>query len=194
MHLNEALASPFVVLAVMGPFAGEAVEAIIERKEREVRECGFTLWHHQSWVAPPDRVQAAGRQSVRRGARLFMVLTKTATGGQGLDTRKTDRALQFAVTPTGAPRPIPRGIYVERGRRPFALWLTSLVKVSGVVDLWSYSQFDNQDLPVKSGRGSSTFCAIKKPVSISTPGLMKSRFREVVAIAQISEPYSVWLR
>jgi hypothetical protein len=61
------------------------------------------------------------------------------------------------------------------------------------IDLWTYADGSNADVPLRFLLGLSTACAVRKDMS-RHPGRMKSRYRRVAAVAQLAEPYCVWLR
>ena len=65
--------------------------------------------------------------------------------------------------------------------------------VSGKIDLWKYSDFSVEEKPLKFILGCSTVCVIQKDMS-THPDRMKSRYRGIIAVAKLTEPYCVWLR
>lgn len=65
--------------------------------------------------------------------------------------------------------------------------------VSGILDLWGYRDFSDPGAPLKFILGCSTVCAVRENMA-SHPGRMKSRYRGVIAVARLVEPYCVWLR
>ena len=65
--------------------------------------------------------------------------------------------------------------------------------VDRTVDLWAYADAADSDKPVKFILGLSTACAVRKDMS-AHPQRMKSRWRRVVAVARLTDPYCAWLR
>ena len=66
--------------------------------------------------------------------------------------------------------------------------------VSGTIDLWKYSDFSAEEKPLKLYLVFySTVCVIQKDMS-THPDRMKSRYRRIIAVAKLTEPYCVWLR
>jgi len=67
------------------------------------------------------------------------------------------------------------------------------VDVRGVLDLWEYVNWSDRTLLVKFKLGVSTMC-VRRADAAPTDGQMKSRWRPVVAVARLLEPYCVWVR
>jgi hypothetical protein len=65
--------------------------------------------------------------------------------------------------------------------------------VDRTVDLWAYADAADSDQPLKFILGLSTACAVRKDMS-AHPERMKSRYRRVVAVARLTDPYCVWLQ
>jgi hypothetical protein len=66
-------------------------------------------------------------------------------------------------------------------------------EVDDIVDLWAYADASDSNKPLRFALGLSTLCAVRKDMS-THPGQMKSRYRRVVAVGRLVDPYSVWLR
>lgn len=190
--MSDVLSSRYVVIAVMGPYAGESESSIFSRKIGEIERHSFTLWHHQSLQARPGMVQKLGERASREGLPVHFVLTTSGSRGSGVDTKESQQATLYGSREIGAFSPIPDGIYVETGRRPYALVIKDLMLARGTIDLWEYSDFFGGGA-VKTRQGASTVCAVNKPSS-HLEDKMKSHIRDIVAYAEIIEPYSVWLR
>jgi hypothetical protein len=65
--------------------------------------------------------------------------------------------------------------------------------IDATLDLWNYAEAFDVHKPIKFILGCSTICAIRKDMKV-IPDRMKSRYRKIVAVGRIVEPYSVWLR
>ena len=65
--------------------------------------------------------------------------------------------------------------------------------VDRTLDLWGYADDADSDRPLKFVLGLSTVCAVQKDMS-EHPNRMKSRYRRIVAVARLAEPYCVWVR
>jgi hypothetical protein len=61
------------------------------------------------------------------------------------------------------------------------------------LDLWGYADEADSVKPLKFILGRSTICAIQKDMS-GHQNRMKSRYRRIVAVARLAEPYCVWVR
>ncbi len=70
---------------------------------------------------------------------------------------------------------------------------TMTTTVSGTIDLWSYSDFSDENKPLKFILGCSTVCVTQKDMS-THQNRMKSRYRGIIAVAKLTKPYCVWLR
>ena len=184
--LEDVLNAKNIILSVTGPYAGESERDIYARKKYEINKVGYTFWHHQSNIGNPADVQEFC-SAVDHGLPIFFILISSSSGGGGGDTKKSDQAKFYSTKAVGSKKRIPEDIYVEAGGRPYALVIKNLELAQGQIDLWKYSRLNGE--PIKTSRGASTLCAIKEP----SEG-MKSRFRNVVAFAEIVKPYSIWLK
>jgi len=70
---------------------------------------------------------------------------------------------------------------------------TLTTNVRGVLDLWEYSEYQSKQKPLKFILGCSTVCAVRKD-SKAHPDRMKSRYRGIIAVARMKEPYCVWVK
>ena len=92
---------------------------------------------------------------------------------------------------------LPSGIGPVTGRLDGAA--TALVfdrlstDVEGVLDLWRYADAASPDLPVRFKLGLSTICALREEMA-SHRSRMKSRYRGIVAVGRLMEPYCAWVR
>ena len=177
------------VISVMGPYAGESENSIYVRKMKEINENGYTFWHHQSYQAKPNMVQALGKSA--DGSPIQLLLTSTGSRKRGVMTKKHPQANRYSITKNGRLSPIPDPIYVETGTRPWALVIKNIRLVNKPIDLWDYSDFFSQGAVI-SKQGGSTICATKQS-SREDPKKMKSNIRDLVAIADVVKPFSVWL-
>ena len=178
-----------VIISVMGPYAGESESSIFTRKRREINENGFTFWHHQSYQAKPDMVQELGKAA--EGSPIKLILTSTGSKKRGEDTKKHAQAKKFSPKKYSSYKPIPKSIYVETGTRPWAIVITNLVLEKKEINLWDYSNYFTGGAII-TRQGGSTVCAIRQS-SRDDPMKMKSKIRDVVAIADVIHPFSVWL-
>ena len=164
MDIDSVLRLEYLVISVTGPYAGESEEDILERKRREIEACGFTFWHHQSNKAKPDAVQTLGAKAKSKGEPLYFLLIESSSKRGGLDTKKSPQAKEYAEE-NGHFTPIPQGIYVEIGKKPYALKLKSLTTGIGSIDRWDYSFLDGS--PLRILQGGSTLCVKKGQPKLS---------------------------
>jgi len=66
-------------------------------------------------------------------------------------------------------------------------------EIRRTIDLWNYEDFSIPNQPIKYIQGCSTVCALLRNMS-THPERMKSRYRKIIGLARIVEPYCVWLR
>ena len=190
MDIDSVLRLEYLVISVAGPYAGEPEKDILPRKRREIEACGFTFWHHQSYKAKPDAVQTLGAKAKSEGEPLYFLLIESSSNRGGLDTKKSPQAKEYAESENGHFTPIPQGIYVEIGKKPYALKLKSLTTGIGSIDLCDYSFLDGS--PLRILQGGSTLCVKKEQPKSSCK--MISHRRGLIVYAEVPSPFSVWLR
>lgn len=159
-----------VVLSVMGPHAGESVDAIFERKIEDVRRCGRTFWLFKSPAANPSRATAFKPERV-------LFLAPVAKNG-ARPTTASSAATEFSrdgVTWETLP-----AISPITGKLPaYALVLSTLALVDEEIDLGAYVTYDGK--PVVFRLGASTLLA--QPVTSATIG----KRRRVIAVGRIED-------
>jgi len=189
--LVEALRCKSCIVSVMGDHAGEDAEAIFDRKQDDIERIGMTFWLMRSPKARPRQVQ-----HVCGSLPAYTIFVEPATKGGARATTTDDRAREFSDDGTSWHR-LPQGLSpvtgkLDRGATALVFDLLS-TDVCGVIDLWDYADAGDSSKPLKFILGCATVCAMRKNVE-SQPGGMKSRYRRVVAVARLAEPYCAWLR
>ena len=189
--LDDALRASECVLSVMGAHADEDADTIFGRKIEDCRIVGRTFWVAKSAKARPVQVQAM----CGSGSHYTIFVGPSSPGGARPAT-VSDSAAEYS--PDGATwSSLPDGLGPVTGqmdRRGAALVFDRLtIDVDATIDLWEYADGANPDMPLKFRLGLSTVCAVRKDMS-AHPGRMKSRYRQVVAVARLAQPYCVWLR
>lgn len=189
--LNEALSSPRCIISVIGDHAGEDINTIFKRKTNDIKKIGKTFWLMKSPKAQPAQVQAICKPSPA-----YIIFVEPATKGGARPTAIEDAAKEYSHDGQ-AWHPIPYGLSPVTGKLDMgaaALVLDVMTTdVSGALDLWGYADFSDLQKPIKFILGCSTACAIKKDMT-QHPDRMKSRYRGIVAVARLAEPYCVLLR
>lgn len=189
--LEEAMACPRCIISVMGDHAGESVDVIFRRKTDDISRIGKTFWLMKSPKAQPAQVQ-----ELCGTCPAFAIFVEPATKGGARPTTTKRVAEEYSHDGTLWHR-LPEGLSHVTGRldtRTTALVFDMMTtSVNGTLDLWVYAEFPDMQKPVKFRRGSSTVCASRKDMK-SHPRRMTSRYRPVVAVARLAEPYCVWLR
>jgi hypothetical protein len=189
--LVEALRCKSCIVTVMGDHAGEGAKAIFDRKQDDIKRIGMTFWLMRSPKARPRQVQ-----QICNSLPAYTIFVEPATKGGARATTIDDRAREFSDDGTSWHQ-LPQGLSpvtgkLDRGATALVFDLLS-TGVSGVIDLWDYADAGDSSKPLKFILGCATVCAIRKNVE-SQPGGMKSRYRRVVAVARLAEPYCAWLR
>ena len=189
--LHEALVAPGCVISVMGAHAGEDADLIFRRKIADCARVGRTFWVARSPKARPAQVQTI----CTRGWGYVVFVDPSSPGGARPTTR-ADSATEYSPDRT-AWFPLPSGLGPVTGKldnSAVAFVFDELTTdVDGTVDLWAYADAWDSDMPLRFALGLSTACALRKDMS-RHPRRMKSRYRRVVAVGRLADPYSVWLR
>jgi len=189
--LDAALSSPNCVISIMGDHAGESADAIFTRKLVDIARTGITFWLMRSPKAKPQQVQEICKPNPT-----YAIFISPATKGGARPTVKEDVAKEYSDDKMNW-HMIPKEITPVTGKLDTAA--TALVfdrmttDVSGTLDLWNYSEAFAVDKPLRFILGCSTVCAVKKDMK-SNPEKIKSRYREIVAVARLVGPYCVWIR
>jgi hypothetical protein len=189
--VDQALAAPGCAISVMGGHAGEGVDAIFKRKMDDVAAVGRTFWVARSPKARPGQVQKLC--AAERG---YVIFVEPATAGGARPTTVSDSASECSGDRVKW-LPLPQGIGLVTGKlddAATAFVFDQLTTNAGrVFDLWQYADASGKGSPVRFILGRSTVCAVRADMS-ANPRRMKSRYRAVVAVARLAEPYAVWLR
>lgn len=189
--LEKALTCPQCIISVMGDHAGEGVDAIFHRKTADIEQTKKTFWVMKSPKARPTQVQ-----SLCKKIPAYTIFVEPATRGGARPTTREDAAKEYSEDgllwhqlPEGI-SPVTGKIDASAAALVFDMLTTA---VNGTLDLWGYGDFSDAQKPVKFILGCSTVCALRKDMT-PHPERMKSRYRRIVAVARLAEPYCVWLR
>lgn len=189
--IDAALAAPHCVLSVMGGHAGEDTHSIFERKMADVDRVGRTFWVARSPKARPPQVQDLCRLGPG-----YVIFVEPATAGGARPTLEAAVAEEYASDPPDW-QPLPPGLGPVTGKidsTAAGLVLDRLtVEVDAPVDLWSYADRSDPEMPLRFILGCSTLCAVRKNMA-THPMRMKSRYRAAVAVGRLVAPFCVWLR
>ncbi len=189
--LEEALKSDLCIISVMGAHAGESVDVIFNRKIADIELTGKTFWLMRSPKALPVQVQ-----DICTSSPAYTIFVEPSSKGGARPTTNNEAAKEHSVDKKIWSQ-LPKGVGPVTGKIDSSA--TALVfdimttNVSGTIDLWKYSDFSAEEKPLKFILGCSTVCVIQKDMS-THPDRMKSRYRRIIAVAKLTEPYCVWLR
>ena len=190
-ELDNALAGSHCIISVMGSHAGEDADVIFERKKADIQAVGMSFWLIRSPKARPADVQKMC--STFSGYTIFI---EPSTKGGARPTTELNPAKEFSRDRNLWNR-IPNGIGPVTGKLDSGatalVFETLTTSKGGMLDLWDYSDYSDINKPLKIILGCSTICAARRK-SKAEEERMKSRYRKIVAIARMKEPYCVWVR
>jgi hypothetical protein len=189
--LEAALKCQSCIVSVMGDHAGEGADAIFDRKKSDIERTGVTFWLMRSPKSRPSQVQ-----EICRPFPAYTIFVEPATKGGARTTAEEDAAREYSEDRVSW-RKLPIGLSPVTGK--IDAGATALVfdmmatDVNGVLDLWHYGEAMDIHKPLRFVLGCSTVCAVRKDMK-SHPKKMKSRYRGIVAVARLADPYGVWIR
>jgi hypothetical protein len=189
--LEAALAGPNCVLSVMGHHAGEGSDEIFNRKKTDINRFGKTFWLMRSSKARPAQVQG-----MCVTIPTYTIFVEPATKGGARPTTAKDVAKEYSDDRVLWHR-LPEGLSPVTGKLDSGA--TALVfdmmttDESGTLDLWEYGELSENQKPIRFVLGCSTVGSIRKDTK-SHPDRMKSRYRGIVAVARLADPFCVWVR
>jgi len=189
--LEEALKSDRCIISVMGAHAGEGADVIFNRKIADIQRTGKTFWLMRSPKARPIQVQ-----DICKPSPAYTIFVEPASKGGARPTTNNEAAKEHSADKKIWSQ-LPKDVGPVTGKIDSSA--TALVfdrmttNVSGTIDLWKYSDFSVEEKPLKFILGCSTVCVIQKDMS-THPDRMKSRYRGIISVAKLTEPYCVWLR
>ena len=189
--LEAALECPQCIVSVMGDHADEDSDAIFNRKKADIERLGVTYWLMRSPKARPPQVQA-----ICRSFPAYAIFVEPATKGGARPTTIEDEAKEYSDDGV-LWHPLPKGLSRVTGKLDTGatalVFDTMTTDVNATLDLWNYGEASNVHQPLRFILGCSTVCAVRKDMK-SLPGKMKSRYRGIVAVARLADPYCVWVR
>jgi hypothetical protein len=189
--IEEALNCPRCVISVMGDHAGEGVGAIFHRKTADIERAGKTFWLIKSTKARPPQVQDICRTNLA-----YAIFVEPATKGGARPTTTVDASTEYSPDGDSWYR-LPEGISPVTGKLDSgsAALIFDMITtaVTGSLDLWSYEDFSDAQKSLRFILGCSTVCAVRKDMTSHLGGMI-SRYRKIVAVARLAQPYCVWLR
>ena len=179
------------IVSIIGNHAGEGTNEIFRRKSTDIERIGQTFWLVKSFKARPPQVQ----QFCEAESTVYTIFIESATKNGARPTTTEDAAKECSVDRVTW-NPLPPGMGPVTGKidgNASALVFDELTVVNGILDLWSFADFQNPQVPLKFMLGCSTVCAVRKDMT-EHPDKIKSRHRKIVAVARLAKPYCVWLR
>lgn len=189
--LKESLASDRCIISVIGDHAGETPNIVFHRKIMDIERTGRTFWLAKSRKTKYEIVHKLCKSS-----EVYMIFIAPSTPLGARSTKTADHARVYSedgIIWNNFPLEL-SPVTGKLDRKSHALVFNALETVNdAVMDIWSYADFENAQKPLKMILGCSTVCAIRKSMK-QHPERMKSRYRNIVAVAHIVSPFSVWVR
>ena len=189
--LETALKLPQCVVSVIGDHAGEGVIAIFDRKKADIERLNVTFWLMRSPKARPPQVQ-----ELNKTVPTYTIFVEPATKGGARPTTEEVAATEYS-SDGKIWNQFPKGLGPVTGKMDSSatalVFDMSTTDVRGVLDLWDYGDAMDINKPLKFILGCSTVCAVRSDMK-SDPERMKSRYRRIVAVARLTNPYCVWIR
>jgi hypothetical protein len=189
--LESALKCPTCIVSVMGDHAGEGSDTIFDRKINDIDRTGLTFWLMRSAKARPSEVQ-----NICKTFPIFTIFVEPSTKGGARPTTEEDAAIEYSPEKVFWHK-LSKKLSPVTGKLDASA--TALVfdkmttDVNGTLDLWDYGEAFDIQKPIRFMLGCSTICAVLNNTKLH-PDKMKSRYRGIVAIARLANPYCVWLR
>ncbi|MEA3508437.1 MAG: hypothetical protein U9R40_05940 [Synergistota bacterium] len=192
------------IISVMGPHAGENCETIFARKIKDIQETEITFWLINSFASRPGTVQKYCKRILQEQQNVFCLFVEPAQRGGAAPAVEAIQANAYSGDRGETWNNFPSGLSPVTGRiRQNSQNTCALVfdeiktfeKDRPVVDLWKYARFQNNEhhgQAIRFRQGCSTICAFDKDTR-TAPERMRCRFRGVLAIARLSDPFGVWL-
>jgi hypothetical protein len=189
--LEAALAGQNCVVSVMGDHAGESPVEIFNRKKSDINRLGKTFWLMRSLKTRPAQVRG-----MCATIPIYAIFVQPATKGGARPTTTEGEAKEYSDDRVLWHR-LPEGLSPVTGKLDAGA--TTLVfdmmtnDVCGTLDLWEYGELSETPKPLRFVLGCSTICCVRKDTK-SHPEKMKSRYRRIVAVARLADPFCVWVR
>lgn len=190
-NIEDILHNKYLIISIIGEHAGESIEDIFSRKQKDVDEIGKTYWLIQSHKAKTETVQELSRKAEKEDISAYCLFIEPSQKGGAKPTLHDDPVTHVSSDNQNWNK-LPNEIKItgKISRNSTALVFSELTIINNptTIDLWEYSEFKT-DNPVKMMLGASTICCEKRPSSG-----MKNRYRNVVGIGRLTMPYGVWLK
>lgn len=187
----------YTAISVIGPHAGELEDKIFRRKISDIEVVGRTFWLIRSHRSKPDMVQAICNHARSEGYSVPCIFIEPYSNAGSTPTKTSDSAIMFSADRASWSK-FPELLSPVTGKidsTAYALVFDALKPEHGVLDLWGYADFFNPERPLRIMQGASTLCALQKDMTgFDDSEKIKSRFRRIVAIGNLCEPYAVWLK
>jgi hypothetical protein len=193
--MTNILDKKYLMISVIGPHAGESETEIFNRKIQDISRIGKTFWLIKSYKAKPEIVNKYILEAKNEITEIYCIFIGAASKNGAIPTISASSSSSFSKDKSNW-EDLPTGLSPVTGKidnNTYALVFDYLELTNDCIDLWNYSDFINQNNPIKIRQGGSTFCSIRKDSSYH-PDKIISRYRIVYAIGKLSEPYCVYLR
>jgi hypothetical protein len=180
-----------VIFMKIGIHAQEPLEAIIERKLKEIDDEGMAFWGYGGNTChPSSMVQPFAADQQARGKSIYLVMEKMQSNHWAEPIRSEEYSVDGKVW-----QPVPQGIHV-RGSR-FALAIKNLQETNLVLPLARSHVAQGPSLgrngrAYVSGRVDKACLELEDGVQI--PPAPEESVTQIGLVAELCDPYAVFLR
>jgi len=165
------------------------------RKIQDVKNIGLTYLLMKSFKAKPSMVQELCLKAKKEDEKAYCIFIEASSKGGAIPTETATYAISHSKDNITWEN-LPDGLSPVTGKmdkQAYALIFDKLEIMDDVMDLWNYSDFFNEEEPIKIIQGASTICASKKDMKHHSKKMI-SRYRRIMAIGRLYAPYCVYLR
>lgn len=205
--INDALSASQCIISIARDYSDETLNKILTRKIADIKKAGLTFWGQQfppTKVGPP-LVQDFCVSGPGPMYAFFIEPASTRSKKPSSGPKATEYS-EDRITWRLISQVYPYPNWWTDGKHALVLDKLEMIQDTShpplKLDLWGYVDYKDPQEPIRPRNYFYTVCAVKKNWSlraegvsvISTSGLLKSRYRRIVAVARLVRPYGVFLR
>ena len=180
--------SGYLIITIVGSHAGEELKNIFLRKQKDIEKTKKTYWLLKSFKAKTDHIQEFCNLAKKDNQECYCLFIEAGSKNGAKPTINNQLAKEISKdgllwqkaehTITGK---------VDKQSTALVMSKLTILDKPELFDFWNYSEPNK--VPIKLQLGASTGCCIKR----KSKGMV-SRYRNIVAIGKLINPYAVWVR
>jgi hypothetical protein len=186
----KTISYPFIMFMKVGFHANEILEQIIDRKLKEEQDCGRIFWGYNGTTCHPSTVKTFVKQALQKGQipKLIMTFTPSKPFSTNIKWAK-----EFTID-SEKWLPLPGGIHVKGSKH--AIVCNNLQQVNEGIDFNAYEVATGNRKGVKLSNYIRYRIDKACAVYTNTTNLLsiKQQLTRISYIAELKEPYAVFLR